>query len=423
MQAANLSFGPVVERVLPDQPGGQGPFMNFESGELVVAPNGLVENRFDRTLLIDWLVAAGADASAIAGENGGHSLVSYTRDTCFSEVSPGSWERMNESGLLLAWQSAARTNKIFLGNPDLLPRTFVFETRTGIHGLLQITGFTDNPRGVKIRYKLVQNGNASNINSDISAAMLAEPPKLQFLAWQDEWVTNRYFTPFHPDGSEVTDPSELKIARSSQLALFNVNGEIERVNMGKPRLLTLWFSHPSFDLQNWFEVTLTDDSGHLIPQPFGTCGLEQNDNPTWKVLTLSAGAMTNLPARVTVQMRYTVGPLERTNLIIITTQKVQPTLEGESMLNGVGQTMDGKAFVSIAVNASKMKARKFGVVAVTKDGRELSSSPGESGFADGTGASVAEFDFGVPLADVAGFTIGTRPIRTNEWRNVVLPKN
>jgi hypothetical protein len=151
-----LSFGQVVERVLPDQLGGQGPFMNFESGELVVAPNGLVENRFDRTLLIDWLVKAGADASAIAGENGGHQLVSYTRDTCFSEVSPSSWERMNESGLLHAWQLAARTNRIVLGNPDLLPRTFVFETRTGIHGLLQITGFTDNPRGVKIRYKLVQ---------------------------------------------------------------------------------------------------------------------------------------------------------------------------------------------------------------------------------------------------------------------------
>ena len=26
-------------------------------------------------------------------------------------------------------------------------------------GLLQITGFTENPRGVKIRYKLVQNEN------------------------------------------------------------------------------------------------------------------------------------------------------------------------------------------------------------------------------------------------------------------------
>jgi hypothetical protein len=33
--------------------------------------------------------------------------------------------------------------------------TFYFRTREGGMGLLQITGFTDNPRGVKIRYKLV----------------------------------------------------------------------------------------------------------------------------------------------------------------------------------------------------------------------------------------------------------------------------
>jgi hypothetical protein len=40
--------------------------------------------------------------------------------------------------------------------PDgLLPLTFAFESRTGKAGLLQITGFTDNPRTVMIRYKLV----------------------------------------------------------------------------------------------------------------------------------------------------------------------------------------------------------------------------------------------------------------------------
>ena len=39
-----------------------------------------------------------------------------------------------------------------------LPNTFRFKTRTGHVGLLQITGFTEHPRGVKLRYKLVQNG-------------------------------------------------------------------------------------------------------------------------------------------------------------------------------------------------------------------------------------------------------------------------
>jgi len=40
--------------------------------------------------------------------------------------------------------------------------SYSFRTREGGMGLLQITGFTDNPRGVKIRYKLVQNGDRKN---------------------------------------------------------------------------------------------------------------------------------------------------------------------------------------------------------------------------------------------------------------------
>jgi hypothetical protein len=41
-------------------------------------------------------------------------------------------------------------------SPKTLPATFLFKTREGGVGVLQITGFTDNPPGVKIRYKLVQ---------------------------------------------------------------------------------------------------------------------------------------------------------------------------------------------------------------------------------------------------------------------------
>jgi hypothetical protein len=37
-----------------------------------------------------------------------------------------------------------------------MPLTLAFETRAGRVGLLQITGFTDSPRGVSIRYKLAQ---------------------------------------------------------------------------------------------------------------------------------------------------------------------------------------------------------------------------------------------------------------------------
>jgi hypothetical protein len=34
----------------------------------------------------------------------------------------------------------------------------VFKTREGGLGVVEITGFTENPRGVKIRYRLVETG-------------------------------------------------------------------------------------------------------------------------------------------------------------------------------------------------------------------------------------------------------------------------
>ena len=131
----------------------------------------------------------------------------------------------------------------------------------GKRGLLQVVGLTDNPRGVKIRYKLVRNGlapiRATGFGSQTAAQIeprdssdvvvvknvsLAEPPKLQFLAWQDEWKTNSPGAVRHPDGSLVTNATELKWLRAvSSGGMVDVSGWHQ---LPEPRLLKLWFSHP-----------------------------------------------------------------------------------------------------------------------------------------------------------------------------------
>jgi len=58
----------------------------------------------------------------------------------------------------------ARMTVILFSEDGIFPKTYIFHTREGGAGILQITGFTENPRGVKIRYKLVQNGQASAAN-------------------------------------------------------------------------------------------------------------------------------------------------------------------------------------------------------------------------------------------------------------------
>jgi hypothetical protein len=335
--------------------------------------------------------------------------------------------------------------------------TTVVERRGGETGLLQITSLTNNPQGVKIRYKLVQNG-ATNANTrqttvhtnDTTVAasgvpplsyqwvfnptsnatspnLQTEPPKLRFVAWQDEWKTNQPGAARHPDGSSVTNATELK-----WLKQINFGGmDVSSMHLSpEPRFLRLWFSHPLFDQSSMVDkVTLLDDQNNVIPpgangamsgtaqEPNG-----QNGNLGWQVKALSPGAGTNLPHRITVRLRYTVGPLERTQeLAVESKHHTSMTLEGDSQLNGVGQNVDGQAFVAIAVDAGRLKSRRFGVVAVTKDGHELTTSPSETSFAGDAGVSVAVFEFNVPLADLARFIIGTRPVHTMEWKDVVLP--
>jgi len=54
-----------------------------------------------------------------------------------------------------------QTTVMLLSEDGIFPRTYIFNTRDGGKGILQLTGFTDKPRGVKIRYKLVQAGTSA----------------------------------------------------------------------------------------------------------------------------------------------------------------------------------------------------------------------------------------------------------------------
>ena len=302
-----------------------------------------------------------------------------------------------------------------------------FETRSGLKGILQITGFTDNPRGVKIRYKLVQNGNATGINPAVSPALLAEPPKLRYLEWDEDWKTNYPVGVHYPDGSLVTNKQELAwLEYVSPGSMSDVSGQ---PNLAKlhPHFLHLWFSHPLFDDSFFAEVTLADENGKNPADPYSSrvgeikAAKPQNGNIVWLVESLMCGAGTNIPAKVTIRLRYTVGPLEQVQEIP-SDYSGYYGLFGGSQISSIGQDAKGNTLVAIGVNPETIKTRQYCVQAVTKDGRKLMSGGGISGNSDGSGPQLSRFYFQVPLSDVAKFIIGTRPIRTMEWTNVVLPK-
>ena len=384
----------------------------------------------------EWIRTNGLDV--VATESSKNIPILLDVDLVLAPAPTNGWDIFTAADVGQDWtlmQQEPRQEQIF-GAPPGQSGTFLFQTREGGKGILQITGFSENPPGVKLRYKLVQNGNATKINPDVSPALLAEPPKLQFLAWQDEWFTNQPGATRHPDGSPVTDPTEIKWFNAFKPAGLTTN--VSGLTLTpEPDFLHFWFSHPLFNMTSLVKLTLLDDQNNVIPT-------DQNCSPHkiyrdvmsrsapgssaeslgWWSINLRPDKGTNFPNHATVRLIYTIGPLENIREISPAPhiQDSSVYLDGDSSLYCVGQYASGQAFVTLFVSPV-MKSRRFGVEAITKDGQKLKTLADEGGFLEQENAREINFTFGVPLADVAKFIIGTRPIRTNEWKDVVLPKN
>jgi len=260
--------------------------------------------------------------------------------------------------------------------------------------------------------------------SPMGEAAISQLPELQFLAWQDEWKTNSPGAACHLDGSPVTNATELQWLK--QLHPGGLDVSSLKLNP-EPRFLHFWFSHPAFDVSCVGDVSVFDEQGKPIPvwngylSSGGLAANEARGGLGWLTKTLSPNGGTNLPTRVTVRLIYTLGPLEHPRAVAPDFSGAM-TLEGEGQLNGVGQTAGGKAFIAFSVNAEWTRSRRLSAKALGRNGREWIAGGSSSGRSDGLGVQVQRFEFDVPLAKVEKFVIGSRPIHTNEWKNVMLPE-
>ena len=155
---APLSFSPVIERVLNDpDDDAHGNFIIFESGKPIDMPVPWNKNAVSESLL-SALNALGHGVDALSDASGDSlnvfkSVTVPVDNTEFDTITPAA---LATNSVLNGQEPGDKT--ITTTHP---PSTFLFKTyagHRGSRGILQITGFTENPRGVKIRYKLVQNG-------------------------------------------------------------------------------------------------------------------------------------------------------------------------------------------------------------------------------------------------------------------------
>jgi serine/threonine protein kinase len=189
------SFGPVIERILNDPDDDpRNSFLDLDTGTVFDDPvppptgNMSVEMRIGFTIgAMDSLLRAIRERKVdLVGDASGNSLAGCdlvavpVANEQFDSASADTilW-RQNETALTNTGQdfvSLHATNTPFaqlfhavLGlaqdfrtlHATNTPATWLFKTREGSSGILQITGFTENPRGVKLRYKLVQDSKSA----------------------------------------------------------------------------------------------------------------------------------------------------------------------------------------------------------------------------------------------------------------------
>ncbi|MDB6130671.1 MAG: serine/threonine protein kinase active-site signature, partial [Verrucomicrobiales bacterium] len=155
---AALTFGPVMERVVNLELPGTNSAINFKSGKFVSLPTPFFSegttNHEQYTLESKFMVENGVDAiGKLQYLNG----LECTLGTAATVISVSKWNEATAAWVSDHAVSISNTleSRTMSGIGDL-PKTYLFKTREGGRGILQITSFTESPRGVKIRYKLVQ---------------------------------------------------------------------------------------------------------------------------------------------------------------------------------------------------------------------------------------------------------------------------
>jgi hypothetical protein len=155
----NLSFGPVMERNLPFEQATIGTqYINFKSGE-VFSPSPDADAH-DKKAFQNWLDQRNPDALA-DDLTFGPTLSSYETGCGYLAVPVGGWDTIKAADIANDLASAHLEQTAAPQDTNSLPATFLFKTRDGAEGILQIIDYANNPRGVNFRYKLVQNSTAS----------------------------------------------------------------------------------------------------------------------------------------------------------------------------------------------------------------------------------------------------------------------
>lgn len=127
--------------------------MDLDSGKIftewpdsVTKPNSIVENVLSA---FDWMQREGLDFAYLEGDG------TYGVGIKLMALSPDDWDHLGAETLSVALAAINEPENKKLTTQPNSPSVFGFQTHEGNRGILEIDGATENPRSMKIRYKLV----------------------------------------------------------------------------------------------------------------------------------------------------------------------------------------------------------------------------------------------------------------------------
>jgi len=211
-----MSFGLVNECTIHQAVSEQSA-IDFDTGTLHSSGDSETPEGFD-----NWLKTMGIDA--VSMYTGVYGLCGF--EMIVVPVEKEMWNTSPEQVIKFISGGEPGTPANISGKGEL-PATYFFKTREGGIGVLQITGFNENPKGVKIRYKMVENSAGRNENKtseDLQKStgqaeepikkpnILSKPPKAEpitLLGMQLIDVTPELQAEhrlYHPFGVLILDP-------------------------------------------------------------------------------------------------------------------------------------------------------------------------------------------------------------------------
>ena len=136
--------------------------LDLDTGTVFKQPKDM--DQWSEEGLAQWVKENGIDLFVDHGPGGVWGLLTTTNaELKLARVGNDKWGAISEGELVRVLSGGATAlqivtqgkMKVYLPPKETQPpMTFAFKTSSGGVGLLQITGFADNPRGVKLRYKL-----------------------------------------------------------------------------------------------------------------------------------------------------------------------------------------------------------------------------------------------------------------------------